>query len=192
MDALYANLERFSGLSAKNIQLFCTAAISIKVKKDNYLLKEGIICKDIWFIVKGYCRSFYLHDGREINTAFNFENSYVTDIKSLRLELPAESSIVAAEDGLLYKFTKQKMLDIYKESKEIVEFGKKLIEQLLINEQENTNLFRLYSAEERYTYLLRNNPAIIQRVPLNQLASYLGMARETLSRMRKMKGKKQK
>ena len=185
MASLQSALKNLSELSQENIELFCSAAEPIKIRKNEFLLTEGNTCKNIWFIEAGFFRSFYLHDGHEINTAFHFEGSFVTNVKSLRMEKPAEYSIVAGENAFVYRFSRQDMLKLYAQSKEIVEFGKKLIEMLFITEQEYGNLFRLFSAQERYEYILKNNPFILQRIPLGQLASYLGMSRETLSRMRK-------
>jgi len=67
----------------------------------------------------------------------------------------------------------------------MVEFGKKLLEMLAIEQEEQLNLFRLYSAEERFRYFEEKRPELLQRIPLSYLASYLGVARETLSRFRK-------
>ena len=97
----------------------------------------------------------------------------------------AENSIQAGEFTTIYEFDKDKLLELYNVSAEIESFGRKLLEQLLIAYEEHANLFKIYSPTERYQYLRTNEPEMLQRLSLSQLSSYLGIARETLSRIRK-------
>lgn len=186
-DGLKQQIAGIATLSPDDIELFCSASRILKLKKGEYLLREGDMCRDIYFINKGFARSFHLVDGNEINTQFHFENSFVTNLKSLRMEVPSEYFISVAEPSHIFQFTKKNIVDIYARSPAIVEFGKKLLEMLLIKQEEHLSLFKIYSAEERYRYIEKNDPALLQRVSLSQLSSYLGVARETLSRFRGMK-----
>lgn len=162
------------------------SAITIKqIKKHETILNQGIICRNIFFVEKGYLRIFTNKDGKEINTDFIFENNFTTNLKSLRLAIPSDTTIQAGELSTIYEFDKNILLELYKESPEIESFGRKLLEQLLIAQEEHTNLFKIFKPEERYKYLQTNNPEILQRVSLSQISSYLGVARETLSRIRK-------
>lgn len=153
--------------------------------KGEIILKQGQICKTIMFVEKGYLRTFIDKDGTEINTNFTFEGNFTTNLKSLRSASSADNSIQAAENTTIYEFDKDKLLELYNVSAEIESFGRKLLEQLLIAQEEHTNLFKIYSSTERYHYLQTNKPEILQRISLSQLSSYLGIARETLSRIRK-------
>jgi CRP-like cAMP-binding protein len=130
-------------------------------------------------------RVFTNKDGKEINTDFVFENNFTTNLKSLRLAIPSDTTIQAGELSTIYEFDKNILLSLYKESPEIESFGRKLLEQLLIAQEEHIHLFKIFKPEERYRYLQTNNPEILQRVSLSQISSYLGVARETLSRIRK-------
>ena len=134
---------------------------------------------------KGYLRTYMDKDGLDINTDFTFENNFITNLKSLRSSLPSETTIQAGEASIVYEFDKDVLSELYKASPEIESFGRKLVEQLLIMQEEHTNLFKLFTPTGRYNYLLLNKPQIIQRVSISQLSSYLGIARETLSRIRK-------
>jgi CRP-like cAMP-binding protein len=163
------------------------AAICNQVARGDYILKHGQVCSHITFVEKGLLRSFIDKDGVEINTEFIIENSFTTNLKSLRYSTPSDTSIQAGEDSVLYQFPKTALFSLYKESAAIESFGRKLLEQLLMEQEEHTNLFRIYSPAERYKYMQMYRPEIIQRVSLTQLASYLGVARETLSRIRKLK-----
>lgn len=184
---LNKKIAGLSQVSDSDLDLLFATASQKHYAKGELLLKQGQICKTIFFVEKGYLRTFLDKDGTEVNTAFTFEDHFTTDLKSLRSGSVAESSIIAGETATVYEFDKDKLLALYKTSAEIESFGRKLLEQLLITQEEHTNLFRIYSPAERYRYLEKNNPGILQRVSLSQLASYLGIARETLSRIRKNK-----
>jgi CRP-like cAMP-binding protein len=155
--------------------------------KGEIILKQGQICKTIVFIEKGYLRTFIDKDGIEINTDFTFEGSFTTNLKSLRSATSSDKTIQAGEPTTIYEFDKDNLIELYKVSPEIESFGRKLLEQLLIAQEEHTNLFKIYSSTERYQYFQTHKPEILQRINLSQLASYLGIARETLSRIRKSK-----
>ncbi len=82
-------------------------------------------------------------------------------------------------------FDKEKLFTIAEQHIEIESLGRHCIRQFASKQEEFSNLFKLYSAQERLEYIERKYPEILQRVPLIQLASFLGVARETLSRIRK-------
>lgn len=172
-------------LSAAATELLNSAITIIQLKKGFNVLAQGQVCNNIYFIEKGYLRTFMLKDGLEINTAFHFENDFTTNLKSLRNGTPSDTTIQAGERSILYAFNKNTLLSLYAESPEIESFGRDLLEQLLIAQEEHANLFKLYTPAERYKYLETHHPQIIQRVSLSQISSYLGIARETLSRIRK-------
>jgi len=157
------------------------------IEKGETLLKQGQICHTIFFVESGYLRVFIEKDATEINTDFIFENNFVTNLKSLRQSIPSETTIQAGESALVYEFNKDKLMILYKDSPEIESFGRKLLEQLLIASEEHSNLFKIFSPTERYKYLQANKPQLLQRISLSHIASYLGIARETLSRIRKSK-----
>ncbi|AHM62776.1 Crp/Fnr family transcriptional regulator [Flammeovirgaceae bacterium 311] len=158
-----------------------------QIAKGDYILNQGQICCNIVFVEKGLLRSFIVKEGIVINTGFTIENNFTTNLKSLRSSLPSDVSIQAGEDSAIYEFPRDALFSLYKESPEIESFGRKLLEQLLMEQEEHTNLFKIYTPAERYQFMQKNKPEITQRVSLTQLASYLGVARETLSRIRKLK-----
>jgi CRP-like cAMP-binding protein len=183
-DKIKALANNMSGL---NIDRLFNATQVKTVARGERILVEGKVCKHIYFVESGCLRLFTTRDGIEINTDFIFENNFTTNLKSLRSSNPSDLTIEAYESSVVYVFEKDALLALYKESSEIESFGRKLLEQLLMAQEDHANLFKLYAPRERYEYILENYPQIIQRVSLTQLASYLGIARETLSRIRKPK-----
>lgn len=183
--SLFKIITDLTEISVSSLDKLFEIATKRQLAKGEIILKQGQICKTIMFVEKGYLRTFINKDGAEINTDFTFEGNFTTNLKSLRSASSADNSIQAGEITTLYEFDKDKLLDLYRVSAEIESFGRKLLEQLLIAQEEHTNLFKIYSPTERYHYLQMNNPEILQRISLSQLSSYLGIARETLSRIRK-------
>jgi CRP-like cAMP-binding protein len=185
--SLYKKITDLTEISVSNLDKLFEVANRQQFTKGQFILEQGQICKTIFFVEKGYLRTFVDKHGTEINIDFTFEGSFTTHLKSLRSASPADTSIQAGETTIIYQFDKDKLLELYKVSTEIESFGRKLLEQFLIAQEEHTNLFKVYSPTERYHYLQANKPEILQRISLSQLASYLGIARETLSRIRKNK-----
>lgn len=182
---LYKKITDLTEISVSGLDKLFEIAHQRQFTKGEIILKQGQICKTILFVECGYLRTFIDKDGTEINTDFTFEGNFTTNLKSLRSASSADTSIQAGEITTIYEFDKDKLLELYNISAEIESFGRKLLEQLLIVREEHTNLFKIYSPAERYHYLQTNKPEILQRISLSQLSSYLGIARETLSRIRK-------
>ncbi len=181
---LLKKITELTEISNSSLNQFVEIANQKFFKKGDILLNEGEICKSIFFIESGQLRTYLLKDGSEINIDFIFEGQFTTNLESLINSTPADSNIVAMEDTCVFEIDRDKLLDLYKVSSEIESFGRKLLEQLLLTKEEHSNLFKIYSPTERYQYLLNHKPAILQRVSLTHLSSYLGITRETLSRIR--------
>jgi CRP-like cAMP-binding protein len=187
---LFAYIQTVTVFSEKSWDILRAALTTLEIKKGSYLLKAEEVCNAIFFISKGYCRTFYNKDGEDINTTFYFENDFATNIKSLTKNLRSEYSIQACEHLTVVKFDKEKLLEAYKQSQEIETLGRKLLELIVARQEEHSDLFKLLTAQQRYEYLQKNQPEILQRVSLTQLSSYLGVARETISRIRNKRKQK--
>jgi CRP-like cAMP-binding protein len=176
------SLTKFSDESWELLQ----PALSKKgLKKNEFLLKEGQVCNSLFYIDKGYCRSFYEIDGTVKNIAFFFENEIATNIDSFGSGKRSEYNIIACEPLTTILFDKEKLFQVSKQASEIETLGRNCIRLFATKQETFSNLFKLYSARNRLVYLETYYPEMVQRVPLSQLASFLGVARETLSRIRK-------
>ena len=184
---LYKRIIDLTEISVSSLGKLFEVANQREITKGQIILKKGQICKTVIFVEKGFLRTFIDKDGTEINIDFTFEGNFTTNLKSLRSSFPSDTSIQAGETTTIYEFDRDKLLELYNGSAEIESFGRKLLEQLLIAQEEHNNLFKIYSPAERYRYLQNSKPEMLQRISLSQLASYLGIARETLSRIRKNK-----
>jgi CRP-like cAMP-binding protein len=176
------SLTEFSAESWKLLQLALTKK---EFKKNEFLLIEGQVCSSLFYIDKGYCKSYYEIDGVAKNTGFFFENDVVTNINSFSSEQKSKYNIIACEQLTAILFDKEKLFHAAKQTSEIETLGRNCIRLFASKQEEFSTLFKLYSAQERLEYIEVNHPDILQRVSLSQLASFLGVARETLSRIRK-------
>jgi CRP-like cAMP-binding protein len=171
-------------LAEADLELLLTGSRPAEFKKGANLLPQGRVCRQIWFVDKGYIRAFRATAEKQIELEFYFEGSFVTHLKSLRSAQGSDYSLQAGENLQAWVFDQQTLRDNYEQSPAITSFGRKLMEGLLQEQEEKTLFFKLRTPEQRYLYLLQEHPDWLQRIPLYQLSSYLGMARETLSRIR--------
>ncbi|SDD57112.1 Crp/Fnr family transcriptional regulator [Niabella drilacis] len=148
------------------------------------LLKEGQACRALYFIEKGYCRTYYQADGLEKNTGFFFENDMVTNISSFGSGQPSAYFIAAGEPLDVIVFDRSLLQVASKTSPEIEALGRSCIRLFAARQEDFASIFQLYTAKNRLEYLERHYPFMLQRIPLSQLSSFLGVARETLSRIR--------
>src|SRR6266536_3771342 len=174
MDNLLKYILSLTNFSDESWGLLRSALTKSMFKKNEFLLKEGQVCNSLFYIAKGYCKSYYEIDGLVKNTGFFFENEIATNINSFGSGQKSEFSIVACESLTAILFDKGKLLQAAKQANEIETLGRTCIRLFASKQEEFSTLFKLYSAQE-----------ILQRVSLSQLASFLGVARETLSRIRK-------
>lgn len=120
-----------------------------------------------------------------MNTAFYFENDFATNTKSLINGTESEFEILACEPLHVVRFDKAALLHAYTASREIETLGRKILEGIVARQEEHVKSFTLMTPKQRFENLVRTRPEFLQRVSLTQTASYLGMSRETLSRLRR-------
>lgn len=153
-------------------------------RKGEYTVEEGKICRHIDFIYKGSFRAFSNKDGEEITTGIYLEGICLTNMKSLTTVTPSHIYLQALEDATVARLYKDSLIGIYERSAELQSVGRAILEGMIVEENEWKEMYTLYDPEERYKFLLQKAPAIVQRVSLQYVASFLGIRRETLSRIR--------
>lgn len=171
-------------ISDADIPLLVSCASNRELKKGEPVLKEGEVCRSFYLVEAGYLRTYYNKNGIAINLNFAFEGDFVSSLKSLRGHKPSEIAIEAGEDASVWIFDLDVIMDQFNADPAIVLFIRRLMAYLLVASEEQGHFFKLYTPTERYRYVEKNNPRLLQRVSLSQMASYLGVTRETLSRIR--------
>ncbi len=178
-------LEKFLTISDQDWSYFASILTPMDLPKKDFLLRAGQKCPGVYFLEMGTLRTYYLSEGKEVNIAFNFELEFLREIESLSTDQPSKYYIQAIEDCRLYLIPKEKLTELYQSSPLFLELGRKILEQIAVTEQRYAALLAGHSPMDRYKHILEVNPALIQRIPLQNLASYLGISRESLSRIRK-------
>jgi len=154
------------------------------VKKGTVLLKEGEISGDYYFVIKGCIRCYYIIDGEEKTTAFYTELESFAPQSSTN-KTPSQCYIACVEDSILSIANADMEKDIFEKFPRFETLCRLLSEDLLEKSQLSLDSFKTSTPEQRYLNLLNTRPDLVQRVPQQQLASYLGITRESLSRIRK-------
>jgi CRP-like cAMP-binding protein len=160
-------------------------------RKKQYFLQEGEVNKYYGFIVKGAMRQYRVDDkGIEHIVNLSIEDWWVGDRESWAMLTPSIYNIDAWEDTELLLLTKADTLKLVQEIPAFNEMVRKMDEMHSIAAQRRTNAVVSLPADERYTDLINNYPDLVQRFPQHIIASYLGISKETLSRVRNRAVKK--
>jgi CRP-like cAMP-binding protein len=151
--------------------------------KKHLLISENQQHDYAYFVIKGAVRSYYLKDGIEVNTWFAFENDMVGSLHNFR-NLPSRETFELIENTSLISINLRNIKPLMYSNIEISNFVTAIIEEYAIFLEDRIFYSQLMNSLERYESLLENEPHVLQRVPLTYIASYLGISRETLSRLR--------
>lgn len=159
----------------------------IQVVAKEVLLEEGAVAQKMFFIEKGCVRGWYNKDGKEITIQFFFENDSVSSIESFRKEIPSRITLETLEPTTLRWLYKKDFCKIIEEIKDDHPLLDRFIDAIF--ERTYTYIDHFFSflkdtPEERYLKLLEEKPQIIQRVPQHYIASYLGISKVHLSRIK--------
>lgn len=155
------------------------------IKKGDYLLKQGRQCNQLSFIQSGLLRIYTTIEEKEITQWISTTGYFVTDLASFIFNTPARWNIQALTDCKLYTIEKEDYNDLGKVVSEWHHLEKLFIAKCFIILEERVNSHLFMTAEERYQKLFELQPDLFNNVPLQYLASMLGMTPETMSRLRK-------
>ena len=178
-------LKQVSFLTEQDCALFQPFLKTKRIESKQHVLEENKICREIGFINSGAFRTYYLSDGKEINTHFAFDNEFVVDYDSFLQQKPSRYYIQALEDAEIVTFNLETLQMAYNQSQNWERFGRIMAEYSYKITTKRVESFLFLDGEQRYLQLMETEPHIFERVPLYHIASYLGFERETLSRLRK-------
>jgi CRP/FNR family transcriptional regulator, anaerobic regulatory protein len=157
----------------------------IEVPKKTMLLRDGQTAHYIYIVVKGLLRSYYIKEDIEISNRFMKENHIIISVNSFYAQKPGYEFIETLEDCTVARIHYTTLEKLYADFDEFNYTTRILTEHYSIINEQRVFLLRKHSAEERYVYFLENFSDLVNRVPLQYIATFLGMNVETLSRIRK-------
>lgn len=187
---LLNHIARYITLDETDRQIFCNALELKKLRRNQYLLQEGDICKRDYFVIKGGLRQYEVDtEGRERIVHFGFEDWWITDRYSLLTQTPSVYNIEAMEATEVLQINADALEALYSEVPVLERYFHKVLQQAFAIGQKRVLLLQK-SAEERYYAFLEDYGAIEQRLSQQHIAAYLGITRETLSRIRSQAARK--
>jgi CRP-like cAMP-binding protein len=185
-ELLRSHILKRIDLSDEEFARSTTFFIPKKLRRHQFLLHEGEVCRSYAFVVKGCLRLYSVDDkGEEHIVQFAIEDWWISEPYSALTGEPSEYNIDALEDTELLLLDRSAEEKLLKEIPKFDRLFRLLLENRFVANQRRINATLSTSAEERYLSFLRSYPAIAQRVPQSQIASYLGITPQSLSRIRK-------
>jgi CRP-like cAMP-binding protein len=185
-EAFEKYLRQWVDISDEELELIRTASLERKIRKWQSILHEGEVWKITCFITTGCFRLYrFSADGTDHTLRFGVENWWISDQESYNHEKPSEYNIEALAASTVIVWTKDKWEELRETIPALKLFNEKLLARGYETSQQRIYSLISNSAEEKYLEFQKTYPKVFNSVPLHMVASYLGISRETLSRIRK-------
>ena len=185
MEKLKTYLQTFAPISDKEFEEVKSNFHIIHLKKGDLFVQQGKICRQIAFINRGSLRTFYFNDkAEEITHCFRTEETFVSSYKSFILQKPSFLSIIALEECELFVIDFDNLQKLYNTSMTWQRIGRLQAERRYMEMEEYASVLNNEAAKEKYLRLLNEQPEVLQKANVKHIASYLGVTRRTLSRIR--------
>lgn len=182
-DILFDFISKYISITDDEKNAILSLDIFRSVKKGTILLQEGQKSQDHYFVLKGCIRKYYIIDGEEKTTAFFSELEGFTP-DCVKTKAASDYYISCVEDSILIVAIPDMEIELFTKFPKFELMCRVLSEELLARQYIDFDEFKTSSPEQRYLNLMNKRPDLIQRVPQHQLASYLGMKPQSLSRLR--------
>ena len=176
--------RKYSTMTHVELDVMEELLVPMKFRKNEQILKEGEVCRNIYYVHQGLIRQYYHKNGKELTEHLGVEGTIFMCIESLFKEEPTQLMVEALESSIIYALPKVKLEMVALHNVIIQILYRKILEESLILSQVHADLVRFESAQDRYKKMCKLNPEVIKRTPLIHVASYLQMSPETLSRVR--------
>jgi len=184
---LRTSFEQYTKLTDEEFDSIKNEMTLKSFNKGDYFVKSGQLCKHIGFLVNGISRVYYLEDGKEITSYFNYQdrNPLVSSFVSFLTNEPSYENIHIIEDAEMLIISKESLDKLYESSNNIQKLGRLMAEHNYVLSMERIYSLQHQSAQQRYELLLKTYPNLLNTIPHHYIASYLGVTPESMSRIRK-------
>ena len=178
-------LRLYTDLNDGDINHICTLAIIRKLRRNEFLLHEGEVCRWKTFITSGLLRNFgTTQDGSEHILQFSPENTWTLDVESYDKQVPSHYNISAVEPSQVLLWPKADFNRLLEEIPQMKSLANQLISSNIYNSRQRLLTALSGTPEEKYEDFVQNSPGLLSRLPLWMIAAYLGISLKTLNRVR--------
>lgn len=179
-------LKQLTYATKKEKEFFKMHLSVASFEKGDYFLKAGEVQSHMCFICEGLIRRYYINEkGNAITTGFTKEHAYVTDYPAYLRQIPTKYYFKCLEPTTVVRLPYSSIIESYKRFKNSEMQGRLIAEMVLTILNDRVESFLFNTAEERYLKFINENPDLIQRISLTDLSSFLGVERQSLSRIRR-------
>ena len=179
----YINI--YINLTVEEETILLSKIIHRNYLKDQYIVQQGDICKSANFIISGCTKTFYMNkEGQEHTVMFSVEDWWTSDLGSFITQTPADFNVQCLENTELIQFSFENLEELYNKIPKLERFFRKIIERAFVASQKRIIKNFSLAAKEQYLIFKETYPEIEQRVPQYMIASYLGITKEFLSKIK--------
>jgi CRP-like cAMP-binding protein len=182
---LLRHFSRISALSPEEEKAIADSMVITEFKKGHVLLREGQVSVNTYYVVSGCVREYLLVEGEEKTTNFFTEDQWVISLSNHGPKEPSLHTLVCAEDCKLVAGNEKRAQEMFRQFPRFETISRAVMEDYFTEQRSILTSYLVDSPEQRYLKLLKTRPDLFQRIPQYQLASYIGVKPESLSRIRK-------
>lgn len=181
---LKKNLQLIGKNDPAALKEFNAAFTRVECKRGEILFPIGKVCRKLYILESGSAKQFrYNEDGSEHISWFNFEGDLVTSYSSFILDKPSEEGVIALEDCQFLSLSRETCCELAEKYHAIETFFRKMLGVYYIESDKRLFFLQAMSARQKYEHIKKHNPHFLQRLSQKELSSFLGISRETLSRI---------
>ena len=184
MENIIKGIRQYYPVSDSSLEVLFSYMKKMELPKKHLLIHGGVLDRHVYFIEKGFCRSYCLRDGEEITIWFSREGDITFAMKDLYHNEPGYEYVELLENCTLYAIAIKDLNTLYETNIEIANWGRVIHQECLLYMDQHHNDQLFLSAKERYAQLLKDLPDVIHRANQNYISSYLGITPQHLSRLR--------
>lgn len=182
---LVSTINQFATLSEEEIEALSSCVKLQKLDKNVCFIDEGEIANYIAYVRSGYLRVHFNKEGDEITRDISSVNSFVTALTSFITKKPSFEIVSTITDCELLLISREDLNYLYQTYNKWQMIGRRVVEEMFVRSQKRIYSLLTRTAEERYMKLFTDKPDMLQNVPLQYIASYLGITSQSLSRLRR-------
>jgi len=178
-------INKYIKLNVEEETILLSKIVLRNYLKDQYIIQQGDICKSANFIISGCTKTFYMDkEGQEHIVMFSIEDWWASDLGSFITQTPADFNVQCLENTQLIQFAHDNLEELYKQIPKLERLFRKIVERAFVASQKRIIRNFSLTAKERYQIFKKTYPKIDQRVPQYMIASYLGVTKEFLSKIK--------